>query len=210
MSPGTVVSVLLCAKTKSLASVLEHQFQNCLHKLKLVTEDGFLLPGAGKTEAMCVAKLRQKITELNTKLSNMDLLSLNPQKCNKISTDVSFAMATSWMGDRTRLAYWKPHVYEVCLQGLLEYTARVMTNSSCSVELDEGHYGAMAKAEELVKKMERDVLTQSSEFEVVDVAKSKMGAWRRALGLLRLLFLSTRTTVQRTASTRSRPIYTRP
>lgn len=207
-APGTVVSVLLCAKTKSLANMLEHQFQNCLHKLELITEDGYVIPGGGRTEALCVAKLRQKLSKLNTELSNTDLLNVNSWNCSKTSTDVSFAMATSWMGDRTRLACWRPHIYEACIQGLLEYTARVIMNSSCS-ELNEGHYRAMAKAEELVRKVERDVLVQSCEFKVLDVAKSKMAAWRRALGLLRLLFLSTRTAVQGTilcTNTRYRPV----
>ena len=201
VAPGSVVSVLLCAKTKSLVRVLEHQFQNCLHKLKLATEgdDGslLLLPGGGRAEALCVAKLRQKISEINTELSNTDLFDMD---CSKISTDVSFAMATSWMGNGTHLAYWKPQVYEICIQGLLEYMARVIMNSSCSAELDGGHYRAMAKAEELVKKMERDEMAQGcDEFDVLNVAKSKVGAWRRALVLLRLLFLSTRT---RTHTTR--------
>ena len=204
-APGTVVSVLLCAKTKSLANVLEHQFQNCLHKLKLVSEDGYIIPGGGRTEALCVAKLRQQLSELNTELSNTDLLNISSPNGSKTSTDVSFAMATSWMGDRTHLAYWRPHIYEVCIQGLLEYTARVIMNSSCS-ELNWDHYRAMAKAEELVKKIERDEMVQSREFEVLDVAKSKMAAWRRALGLLRLLFLSTRTAVQKTTNTRYRLI----
>ena len=206
MAPGSIVSVLLCAKTKSLVRVLEHQFQNCLHKLKLATEedDGslLLLPGGGRAEALCVTKLRQKISEINTELSNTDLFDTNSQDYSKISTDVSFAMATSWMGNRTHLAYWRPHVYEVCIQGLLEYTARVIMNSSCSAELDGGRYGAMAKAEELVKKMKRDEKVQGcDEFDVLDVAKSKVGAWRRALTLLRLLFLSTRTRVQKTTTT---------
>ena len=205
MAPGSVVSVLLCAKTKSLVRVLEHQFQNCLHKLKLATEEGdgslsLLLPGGGRAEALCVTKLRQKISEINTELSNTDLFDTNSQNCSKVSTDVSFAMATSWM--RTHLDYWRPHVYEVCIQGLLEYTARVIINSSCSAELNGGHYGTMAKAEELVKEMKRDERVQGcDEFDVLDVAKSKVGAWRRALALLRLLFLSTRTRVQKTTTT---------
>ena len=205
MAPGSVVSVLLCAKTKSLVRVLEHQFQNCLHKLKLATEedDGslLLLPGGGRAEALCVTKLRQKISEINTELSDTDLFDTNSQDCSKVSTDVSFAMATSWMGNRTHLAYWKPHVYEVCIQGLLEYMARVIMNSSCSAELNGGHYGAMAKAEELVKEMKRYERAQGCDECVLDVAKSKVGAWRRALALLRLLFLSTRTMVQKTTTT---------
>ena len=216
VAPGKIVSVLLSAKTKGLVSVLEHQFQNCLHKLKLVTEDGsLLLAGGGRTEAMCVAKLRQKLAELNTELSNTDLLNDNSENYTEISTEVSFAMATSWMGDRTRLTYWRPHVYEVCIQGLLEYISRVIMNSRCTDhEVDGGHYGvghygAMAKAEELVRNIERDVLlAQSGEMEVLDVAKSKVGAWRRAVGLLRLLFLSTRitSTIQKMTYARYRPI----
>lgn len=207
VAPSSVVSVLLCARTKSLVRVLEHQFQNCLHKLKLATEgdDGslLLLPGGGRAEALCVAKLRQKISEINSDLSNTDIFDTNSLGCSKVSTDVSFAMATSWMGNRTHLPYWAPHIYEVCIQGLLEYMARVIMNSSCSTELDGGHYRAMAKAEELVKKMERDEMAQGcDEFDVLDVAKSKVGAWRRALVLLRLLFLSTRTRVQKTTTTR--------
>ena len=217
VAPGQIVSVLLSAKTKSLVSVLEHQLQNCLHKLKLVTEDGsLLLAGGGRTEAMCVAKLRRKLAELNTELSNTDLLNDNSENYTKASTDVSFAMATSWMRDRTSLTYWRPHVYEVCIQGLLEYISRVIMNSRCTDrEVDGGrcgvgHYGAMAKAEEMVRNIERDdvLLVQSSQLEVLDVAKSKVGAWRRAVGLLRLFFLSTRitSTVQKTTYARYRPI----
>ena len=200
-----VVSVLLCGKTKCLVNILEDHFQNCLHKLKLAIEDGYLLPGGGRTEALCIAKLQQKLSELNTELSNTDLLNNSPSH-SKTSTDVSFTMATSWMGDRTLLACWRPLVYEVCIQGLLEYIARVIMNSNCSAL---GHYGAMVEAGELVKKIERDVVVMKScsEFEVLDVAKSKVACWRRALELLRFLFLSTRsrTTVQQTI-VRHRPI----
>lgn len=170
----------------------------------LAVEDGYLLPGGGRIEALCVTKLRQKLSKLNTELSNTDLHNVNSPNHSKTSTDVSFAMATSWMGDRTLLSYWRPHVYEACIEGLLEYIAQVIMNGSCFAD---GHYGAMAKAEELVKKTERDVVVQDGEFEVLDVAKSKMAAWRRALDLLRLLFLSTRstTTVHKTI-TRYRPI----
>ena len=194
VSPGIVVSVLLCGKTKCLVNVLEHQFQNCLHKLKLVIEDGFLTPGGGRTEALCVARLRQKLSELNTELSDTDLLN-SPNHSNT-PTGVPFAMATSWTGDRTLLACWRPHVYEVCIEGLLEYIARVLINRSWS----ENHCGAMDEAEKLVREVEAATVQRSDEIEVLDAAKSKMAAWRRALELLQLVFLSTRVQVQRNTS----------
>lgn len=184
------VSVLLCGKTDGLVNLLRHQFQNCLHKIKLVVEDGFLLPGGGKTEALCIANLRQELSKFNTELSNADLQS--SQSHGNLSADVSVAMATSWMGDKALMSYWRRHVYEICIEGLLEYIARVMVNSGSCLERDLSGARTMALAEELVRSVERDVTVQSVELEVLEVAKSKMAAWRRALELLRLLFLSTK------------------
>ena len=191
--PNMVVTALLCGKTQCLLNILEHQFQNCLHKLKLAFEEGFVIPGGGITEAACVAKLRQKHSQLNSELS-MDSMSSN----QRTPKTVSFAMATAWMSERSLLASWRPHMYDACIQGLLKYIARVERNCSSS----EDHYGAMAAAEELVKKVVvggggRAGAWQDDKPTVLDIAGSKTAAWRRAIELLRLVFLSTRVRMHR-------------
>ena len=168
-------------------NILKHQFLNCLHRLKLAIEDGFLIPGGGIAEAVCVSKLRHKLHELNCDLGQTDLNSPHRLK-------TSFAMATSWMGDPSLLVCWKPLVYEVCADGLMQYIARVFINCSCSGAV--GQYAAMTAAEELVKKVEggdrEEGMGTVDHPKVLDVAKSKVAAWRRAVSLLRLIFLSQR------------------
>lgn len=187
--PGVIATVLLCGKTESLVKLIEHQFLNCLNRLKLAVggEGGSLVPGGGTTEAVCVSKLRQKLLQLNYELSETDSSSPD-QKARRVNT-LSFAMATSWMSDYSLLVCWRPHVYEVCASGFMEYIARVLINSSCSAS----SYVAMASAEEFVTKAEmagEKGFGSLHDLRVLDVAKSKLAAWRRAVDLLRLVFLS--------------------
>ena len=190
-----VATVIICAKTEWLVNILKQNFLNCLHRLKLAFEDGYLIPGGGLTEADCVSKLREKLSQLNSELSRTDLNS--PDQRTAVTT--SFAMATSWMSDWSLLACWRPHVYEVCIDGLMQYIARVLINCSCSGDT----YVAMATAEEFVKKVlgrgEKSVWTVCNP-KLLDVAKSKMAAWRRAVELLRLVFLSTRVQIHKEAA----------
>lgn len=190
---SVVATVLLCGKTECLVKLLQHQFQNCLHRLKLALKDGFLVPGGGLTEAVCVCELRYRIHKLNSALGKRDS---NPSD-KEPSMKTSFGLAMSWMGDPSLLAHWRPHIYEACADGLLLYISRVLMNTSCF----ENQYVAMVTAEDLMKKVgggEREGVVGSMvcDPEVLDVVSSKMAAWRRALELLRLVFLSRRVQTQ--------------
>ena len=139
------------------------------------------------SEAVCVSKLRHKLHEMGQGLTKTDLASQAVDEHEDSPNNMSFAMATSWMSDSSLLACWRPLVYEVCIEGLLLYIARVLINCSCS----GSQYVTMAAAEELVKKVEERGGLSARDPKVLDVARSKMMAWRRALELLRLTFLST-------------------
>ena len=173
-------------------NILKQQFQNCIHRLKLALEDGFLLPGGGLTEAVCVSELRRRLHKLYNDLAKRDSSDQEPP----IKT--SFALSLSWMGDPSLLACWRPHVYEACADGLVQYILRVLMNTSCF----DNQYVAMVTAEELVKKVveggEREGVAGSMvrDPEVLDIMTSKMAAWRRAIELLRLVFLSRRVHTQ--------------
>lgn len=189
-----VATALLCGKTECLVNMLKHQFQNCLHRLKLALKDGFLIPGAGLTEAVCVSKLRCRLHKLNDDLAKGDS---NPSDQER-PVKTSFPLAMSWMGDPSLLAHWRPHVYEACADGLVLYISRVLMNTSCF----DKQYVAMVTAEDLVKKVvgggEREGVAGSMvrDPEVLDVMTSKISAWRRAMELLRLVFLSRRVHTQ--------------
>ena len=191
---SVVATALLCAKTECLVNVLKHHFQNCLHRLKLALMDGFLIPGGGLTETVCVSNLRRRLHKLNADLAKRDS---NPSDQGEPPVKTSFALTMSWMGDPSLLACWRPLVYEACADGLVQYISRVLMNTSCF----DSQYVAIVTAEDLLKKVEggeREGVADSRvrDPEVLDVATSKMAAWRRAVELLRLVFLSRRVHTQ--------------
>ena len=189
-----VATVLVCGKTECLVNVLKHQFKNCLHRLRLALSDGLLIPGAGLTEAVCVSELRRRLHKLNDDLAKRDSNRADQEP----PVRTSFALSMSWMGEPSLLACWRPHVYEACADGLVQYVSRVFMNTSWF----DNQYVAMVTAEDLVKKVaeggEREGVAGSMvrDPEVLDVMTSKMAAWRRAIELLRLVFLSRRVHTQ--------------
>ena len=155
---------------------LRHQFINCFHRLDLAIErkndtltEYQLLPGSGKTEAMCINMLEK----------DSDKRTFQDKKLPLYFTH-------SWMNEPALLleTRWRAAVHQAYANGLRKYVTRIIMNSSPGW----GQFEAMCKVEDMI---ERGISTFSlSGVDIIDVAVCKMEGWQRAIQLLETTFSS--------------------
>ena len=156
-----VVTATLCGSTEATVKLLLQSFHNSLHRLNCALTDNHVLPGGGAFEAICVHTLRQAAV-----------------KTKPLTPSESTPTSSSWMFDNGLLQEWRPAVLGAMADGLLKYVATVVGNRSVGVD---GHT-ALAEAERMVCEC---VEGGCEGVRVFDDVRSKRGAWRRAVELVR-------------------------
>lgn len=190
---GGVLTALLCGLTEYSVDNLRHQFSNCFHRLRWVTEHALypsitvqllpgggqtekaqLLPGGGQTEASCIKMLEGEAEEANIEgeISKLPLY-----------------FTRSWMSNASVMLEngWRGSVYQAFSNGMKKYLARCVLNASPGV----GQFEALSRVEEMIRSS--PPRSEGVEgLQVMDVAVSKREAWQRAVELLETIFLSQR------------------
>ena len=191
-----VVTAMLCGLTEYRLDTLRHQFTNCYHRLhwamkglgagdrstSIITNSHdvgatfHLVKGEGWTEAACIRMLeRADLSE------------------SEETTDLPIYFSSSWMSNSDLLqdTLWKQSVYQAFSNGLRRYLTRCVLNS----EPDLGTFKVMSKVEEMVQSAGGcevvGAKVTGEGAKVMDVAESKLQAWKGAVQLLETVFLST-------------------
>lgn len=184
-----VLTAVLCGLTRISVDNLAHQFANSCQRLRWATE-GLdqstaaaatllqLLPGSGASEAACIKMLEGRAVE---------------REHGESSANLPLYFKSSWISDESILGAngWRVCVYQAFAKGLKKYLTRCIMNGKPGL----GFYRALIEAEDMIREAGGEGEFGLDSCDVLDVAASKKGSWRRAVHLLETMFLSKRVSV---------------
>ena len=176
--PPPVATAILCSWTKDSLAMLEHQFLNCLSRLRCVFQDGRLLPGGGRTEVECVRAI-QKREKLDSATQHNDF----PPVCfppTHLIGQSPFTMKSSWL--LSLLPASRHQVYQSFIDGLKQYICTVNMNTTPSM----GVFEAGSAVERMLDCDGGSGVERLSGVEVFDSMESKYESWIKAYHLARL------------------------
>ena len=195
----TTTTAILCGSTECNVDNLRHQLANCSHRLHwAATPPGGirgggrgdhahrLLPGGGQTEAAVISMLERAA------------ISSDAEETFR-SSNAPLYLSRSWMGSKYVLdeGKFRAPIYQAFANGLRKYVTRSLMNAMPGL----GQYEARSRVEAMIQtggtknndtgleSIEENQLKQEKKTEVMDVATSKIEAWKKAIRLLETIFL---------------------
>ncbi|KAJ7389878.1 chaperone-mediated protein complex assembly [Desmophyllum pertusum] len=173
-------TVLLCSPCKDLLCDMEERFWNSIHRLKNALACGRVLPGAGKIELACIRRLNESAGEL-----------VNPQCHATLSQDgYKKAWSFSDLCLLTQEALWK-FLNGFKMRRTINMNSRSQKNHAHDhvpnlPARDPAGFSVNSSGDPVGSKL----LSRDIESLVWDDYTAKKEAWRRAVGLVRILLQS--------------------
>ena len=177
----SLVTAVLHSRTPTSVDTLRCQFNNCLQRLKHTLNDTHILPGAGRAEAQCIHSIKHAMEQWRVDSSSHSQLSSLP----------AAIFRGSWMGDGGLVCEWRDAVCGAFVNGLKRYMVQVELNCRPGV----GYFVAMTTVQSKIETCNEERWREemlSWKLNVFDVKRSKRESWKRAVQLLRMVFLSTK------------------
>ncbi|XP_041845724.1 Bardet-Biedl syndrome 12 protein isoform X2 [Melanotaenia boesemani] len=182
-----LVTVILTSCIYGKLQVLEDQFWACAYRLHHALKDGAVLPGAGRTEMLCVHHLQKQA------------------KCHREDTYSDQQTKTGMAAN-----LYRDVILQLMAEGFIDYITTVMVNTgrfskvkartvvSHHLQNCNDHEDIAAKFSQLVLENEKEAVAvfsaikpeENSALNIYDNLSVKQEAWRKALDLVFLVLQS--------------------